>query len=105
MSVTTILPVSLSGPAQRKHEAFTAGHIERMVHGIDARANYRGGLDSAAHLCDAIATDIEAGGRGKRRAELAALVRACGDAIYVMRERVKVEDTAPTSPTPEDPHA
>ena len=92
MPVTTILPVALNGPAQRKHEAWALGYIERNIHGVEVRGNYRGGLGDAAHLCDAIAADIEAGGRkSKRRAELAALVRACGDAIYAMRERVKVE--------------
>lgn len=65
----------------------------------EARGSIRGGMGDAAHLCDAIAREIaKAGRKSKRRDEMAAVAKRCGDAIWAMRERIGM------SPLPTPPH-
>lgn len=59
------------------------------------RAALRCALSDAAHLCDAVARDIE--NRFRRRKtvtkagqEMATIAKMCGDAIWQMREQISV---------------
>lgn len=59
------------------------------------RAALRCALGDAAHLCDALARDIENLGRrrktvNKKHQEMAAVARRCGDAIWKMRDLIEV---------------
>jgi hypothetical protein len=65
----------------------------------DRRVGIRRGMGDAAHLCDAIAADVLArttkrGGKipSKKGRMLAAIAKECGDAIWHMREQIKVDD-------------
>ncbi len=67
-------------------------------HSPEQRVAMRGALGDAAGLCDAMAREIALSnsyGRGKVTKigqELAAIATRCGDAIWAMREKVKVHD-------------
>lgn len=81
---------------QDAHEKFTLGYYERNKRDI---ASVRSGLSDAAHMCDNIAGDIVAAntllnGRVTANGLLMrdALKRA-GDAIWALRDKLKVEDT------------
>lgn len=62
------------------------------------RAALRCALGDAAHLCDAIARQIEAANPGRKRGsvsgpgvELAAVAKRCGDTIWAMRDKIVTE--------------
>lgn len=63
------------------------------------RAAMRCALGDASSLCDALARDIENQNRGFRGRvtvkgqELAKSVKIAAEAIWLMRERIKIEDT------------
>ena len=74
--------------AQARHENFTRGYYSRQK---PAAGWVRSGHGDAAHMCDAIATDIERENtvRGRvtnRGREIAAEVRRAGDAIWALRD-------------------
>lgn len=76
---------------QQRHAAWTEGFYGRFPR-ID-RGAVRSGHSDAAHMCDAIARDIERehtvrGKVTKRGQELAAAVKAAADAIWAMREKL-----------------
>lgn len=96
------------GEHRRKYEGFVAGFLERNFCDPEERAGVRCGLADAAHLCDAIAADIEAGmRRSKHREALVAVAKSCGDAIWQMREEVVVErgDAALAEQPARSPHS
>jgi hypothetical protein len=94
MSEFSIAP----GPKQRQHETFVAQHLARNVTDDAKRAGVRCGLSDSAHLCDAIAADLEASMRkSKRRDELVAIAKACGNAIWEMRKLASGEPPSPQS--------
>ena len=75
----------------------------RCYQSRDERAAMRGALGDGAGLCDAIVHDILAEHRGrsgkgpptKQGRELAAIAKRCGDALWAMREAIRVTDTPP----------
>ena len=57
----------------------------------DRRVGMRSGMNDAAVLCDLIAGQIlQSGRKSRRRSELAAVAKRCGDAIDAMRDQVDV---------------
>lgn len=59
------------------------------------RAALRCALGDAAHLCDAVARDIESRFRRRKTVtkagqEMATIAKMCGDAIWQMREQISV---------------
>jgi hypothetical protein len=68
------------------------------------RGSVRRGMGDAAHLCDAIASQIASAGRkSKRRDEMVAVAKRCGDAIWAMRELVCPDEWQPAPPSPTPP--
>jgi hypothetical protein len=64
------------------------------------RGYIRWGMGDAAHLCDAIAFRIgKTGRKSKRRDEMAAVAKQCGDAIWAMRDLVEVHREPTKEPT------
>ena len=74
-----------------RHLTFTLGYYGRSK--TYTRSSVRSGHCDAAHMCDAIAADIEAehttrGRVTKEGKALAAAVKRAGDAIWTMREKL-----------------
>jgi hypothetical protein len=72
----------------------------RLYHTYPERVAMRGALADAAAICDAVAKDIEENNPKNRKkgtvtapaARLADVARACGTAIWNMRDRIEVQD-------------
>jgi hypothetical protein len=90
-------------PADRRDEAPLDERIMRMSLNAyqtrEQRVAMRGALSDAAHLCDALAKQIEASNPGRGKGKVSSLgrysadvVRNCGNAIWAMREKVQVRD-------------
>lgn len=81
--------------AQQRHEDGVQGFYARNPN-LGHRASICLGHNDAAHMCDAIATDIldaapKRNGPKRREAEAQArALKMAGDAIWALRERIKV---------------
>lgn len=78
---------------QDKHLKFTNGFYSRSPHFDEA--SVRSAYGDAAHMCDAIAADIESAytKRGRVTKEgkaLANALRNAGEVIWAMRDQIKV---------------
>lgn len=97
------------GENEQRHMEFTQRHYAIMQH--YSVADVRSGYGDAAHMCDALAADIEAahttrGKVTKQGKALADAVRAAGNVIWAMRDKLPDTRAAYVSPAPmEPPHA
>lgn len=90
---------------------FTQRHVESLHPTPRERVSVRSGMDSAVHLCDALAEEILADNldrRGnaqptKRGQELAAIAKLCGDAIWAMRATITIPDDDGIPPPAKEP--
>ena len=75
-----------------RHERFVLDSIKRNPH-LD-RASIRSGMFDAAHMCDALARDIQEAHRRRGKVsnlglQIAQAVELAGNAIWEMREKIR----------------
>jgi|SRR5712671_2314706 len=82
-----------SDPALTNDERIIAASLN-AYRSPEERAAMRGALEDAAHLCDAIAADVSTkrGRTSKQRLKLGYAAKRCGDAIWAMREKVRLDE-------------
>lgn len=86
----------MSGDDARAVARSMAERCMRLYPSHDGRVGIRSGLHDGAHLCDAIAREIEAGGRAsKARAAEAAVAKRSGDALWAMAALISVTPATP----------
>lgn len=68
--------------SQAKQVAFMKRQIEQPSWSAGERLGMRSAFFDAAHLCDAIARDIESGRPSKAKREKAAALKLCGDLLF-----------------------
>jgi hypothetical protein len=68
-----------------------------LYRSVEQRAAMRGALSDAAHLCGAIAKEIEAANPGRGKGSVSSIgqrsayiAKRCSDRIWAMRDKIKV---------------
>ena len=87
------------GQKVEEHLAFAKRHVERFSSDASYVAGYRSAVSDAAHLVDAIRTEVEETGRSSaRKTEIVQALQKAGDAVFEMRKLVPDSTGAPPDP-------
>ena len=88
------------GQKVEEHLAFAKRHLERFSSDASYVAGYRSAVSDAAHLVDAIRTEVEGIGRSStRKTEIVQELQKAGDAVFEMRKLLPESAGAPPDPT------